>query len=78
MNLNAREPGLEYIGDWRCGDTGVVRYAEHRAHAEWRFSIGNGGALYSGYGGVSLPAEVFAWLIRPIVASALPPPEAKP
>ncbi len=63
INLDAREPGLEYIGDWRCGDTGVVRYAEHIGHTTWRVSIANGGALTSQYGGVEIPAAVFAWLI---------------
>jgi hypothetical protein len=78
VNLDARSPGLETIGNWRCGDTGVVRYAEHRVHSEWRFSIGKGGTLYAGYGGVTLPAEVFTWLIRPIVDSATPKVGVKP
>lgn len=71
MDLNAREPGLTRIGDWRCGDTGIVRYAEHVHRSDWRFSIANGGALTAGYGGIELPPEVFAWLIRPIVQKAV-------
>jgi len=67
----AREPGLTYIGEWRCGDTGAVRYAEHRTRTNWRVALANGGALTSQYGGVDVPADVFAWLIRPLLAAAV-------
>jgi hypothetical protein len=69
-DLDAREPGLTRIRDWRCGDTGTVRYAEHSTRG-WRVAIAKGGALTSQAGGIDIPADVFAWLIRPMMANAL-------
>jgi hypothetical protein len=69
-DLDAREPGLTRIRDWRCGDTGTVRYAEHSTRG-WRVSIPPACDVSAPPLAMAIPADVFAWLIRPMMASAL-------